>query len=72
MAPTPTPGATVKALLIVQTRSGFIAVEPAELPAFTIDEVRAFESLGGRYSCGGVIDAVRDHFEPKPELREVA
>ena len=62
----------MKALLIVQTRSGFIAVEPAELPAFTIDEVQAFESLGGRYMIGGVIDAVRDHFEPKSELREVS
>ena len=39
---------------------------------FTIDEVQAFESLGGRYMSGGVIDAVRDHFEPKPELREAA
>lgn len=66
----------MKALLIVQTRSGFIAVEPAELPAFSIDEVQAFDSLGGRYMNGGVIDAVREHFEPKPEpkpeLREVA
>lgn len=62
----------MKALLIVQTKTGFVLVEPAEIPAFTIDEVQAFESLGGRYMSGGVIDAVREHFETKPELREVA
>lgn len=62
----------MKALLIVQTKTGFVLVEPAEIPAFTIDEVQAFESLGGRYMCGGVIDAVREHFETKPELREVS
>ncbi len=63
----------MKALLLIQTsRGGYIVVEPASIPEVKLDEAQCFDSLGGRYSHGGVIDAVRDHFEPKNELQAVA
>ena len=65
----------MKALLLIQTsRGGYIVVEAATIPEVNLDQVRCFESLGGRWSHGGVIDAVVEHFEPKPEaeLKAVA
>ncbi len=64
----------MKALIIIQTRHGFIAIEseaPATFSADQIDEAQCFDSIGGRYSSGGVIDAVRDFFAPNPEATEL-
>ena len=52
-------------LLIVKTKAGFALVEyTGTLPVIDLSEVECFESLGGRYSSGGVLDAVKDHFTP--------
>lgn len=56
---------TQKPLLIVPAASGYIVVALDKAPDLAIDEAQCFESVGGRYSCGGVIDAVRAHFERK-------
>lgn len=56
-----------KPLLIVPAASGYIVVALATTPDLVIDEAQCFESIGGRYGIGGVIDAVRTHFERKPD-----
>ena len=58
---------TQKPLLIVPAASGYIVVALATTPDLAVDEAQCFESIGGRYSCGGVIDAVRAHFERQPD-----
>lgn len=56
-----------KPLLIVPAAAGFVVVALDKAPDLVIDEAQCFESIGGRYSCGGVIDAVRTHFERQPD-----
>lgn len=58
---------TQKPLLIVPAASGYIVVALDKAPDLAIDEAQCFESVGGRYSYGGVIDAVRAHFERQPD-----
>jgi hypothetical protein len=54
-------------LLIIKTKAGFALVElPGTLPAIDLSKIECYESIGGRYSTGGVIDAVREHFTPLP------
>lgn len=62
----------MKALLIIQTKTGFLLVEPSTIPEVKLEEVQAFDSISGRYSSGGVIDAVREHFNPPQAELEAA